>query len=110
TGRAFRAPAELVAWMGAVQAQDALGARWALGLRLAGRVSESAIVRALAEGEILRTHVMRWTWQLVTPADLRSMLPLVSARPAVTRRSRSPARPSGAPTRRWPARRTAAPT
>jgi hypothetical protein len=80
TRSAFREPAELVAWMGAVQAQDPLGARWALGLRLAGRPGEAAIVRALAEGTILRTHVMRWTWQLVTPADLRWMLPLVSAR------------------------------
>jgi hypothetical protein len=66
--------------MGAVQAQDPLGVRWALGVRLAGRPGEAAITRALAEGTILRTHVMRWTWQLVTPADLRWMLPLVSAR------------------------------
>jgi hypothetical protein len=78
--RGFRAPADLVAWMGAMQAQDALGARWALGLRLAGRVTEAEIMRALAEGTILRTHVMRWTWQLVTPADLRWMLSLVAPR------------------------------
>src|SRR5215467_7124855 len=80
TRPAFREPAKLVAWMGAIQAQDPLGVRWALGVRLAGRPGEEAILRALAEGTILRTHVMRWTWQLVTPADLRWMLPLVSAR------------------------------
>jgi hypothetical protein len=78
-GRSFTTPAALVAWMGAVQAQDALGARWAVGLRLGGRaVDESAMVRALAEGSILRTHVMRWTWQLVTPADLHWMLSLLT--------------------------------
>jgi hypothetical protein len=68
--------------MGAVQAQDPLGARWAVGLRLGGRAVDEAadatILRALAEGTILRTHVMRWTWQLVTPADLHWMLSLVT--------------------------------
>jgi len=61
--RAFATPAALVGWMGAVQAQDALGARWAVGLRLSGRAGDEAVdatvLRALAEGSILRTHVMR---------------------------------------------------
>jgi hypothetical protein len=38
------------------------------------------IDRALAEGSVIRTHVMRWTWQLVAPADLPWMLPLVADR------------------------------
>ncbi len=80
-------PAELVSRMGAMQAQDAAGARWAVGLRLGGRAVEATITRALAEGDILRTHVMRWTWQLVTPADLHWMLPLVAPR-LVTRAAR----------------------
>ena len=83
-GRAFSKPAELVAWMGAVQAQEPLAARWAVGLRLGGRGGDaagaSAIEDALADGSLLRTHVMRWTWQLVTPADLHWMLPLVAPR------------------------------
>src|SRR5207248_975650 len=33
-GSAFKRPAELVAWMGAIQAQEPLAAQWALGLRL----------------------------------------------------------------------------
>ena len=42
-------PAALVGWMGAIQAQDAAGARWAVAMRLAGRgVTESAIRRAIA--------------------------------------------------------------
>ena len=83
-GRAFSKPAELVAWMGAVQAQEPLAARWAVGLRLGGRgggaAGAGAIEDALADGSLLRTHVMRWTWQLVTPADLHWMLPLVAPR------------------------------
>jgi len=81
--RAFSKPAELVAWMGAIQAQEPLAARWALGLRLGGRgaaAGADAIEAALADGSVLRTHVFRWTWQLVTPADLHWMLPLVAPR------------------------------
>ena len=81
--RAFTRPAELVAWMGALQAQEPLAARWAVGLRLGGRgaaAGAKAIEDALADGSVLRTHVMRWTWQLVTPADLHWMLPLVVPR------------------------------
>ena len=85
---AFTSPADLVAWMGALQAQEPLAAWWALGLRLggaggaAGRAKAifGAIAGALADGTVLRTHVMRWTWQLVTPADLHWMLPLVAPR------------------------------
>ncbi len=82
-GGSFSKPAELVAWMGALQAQEPLAARWAVGLRLGGRGEEAganAIEGALADGSVLRTHVMRWTWQLVTPADLHWMLPLVAPR------------------------------
>jgi hypothetical protein len=83
--RAFRKPAELVAWMGALQAQEPLAARWAMGLRLGGPAGGAAaradaITESLADGSVLRTHVLRWTWQLVTPADLHWMLPLVAPR------------------------------
>ncbi len=77
----FKTPGELVAHLGAVQAQDLLGAKWAVGLRLGERAArESTIDRALADGSVLRTHLFRWTWQLVTPADLPWMLPLVTTR------------------------------
>ena len=35
THAAFRTPGEVVAWMGAMQAQDYAGAKWSIGLRLA---------------------------------------------------------------------------
>jgi hypothetical protein len=80
----FATPGELVAHLGAVQAQEPLAAKWAVGLRLGGRAArtarEATIDRALADGSVIRTHVFRWTWQLVTPADLLWMLPLVTAR------------------------------
>ncbi|HLK94077.1 MAG TPA: winged helix DNA-binding domain-containing protein [Polyangia bacterium] len=76
----FARPGQLVAFMGAVQAQDPAAARWAVGLRLGGRGGLAAVERALTDGSIIRTHVMRWTWQLVAPADLHWMVPLVAAR------------------------------
>lgn len=72
-------PAELVRVLGAVQAQDYAGAKWVLGQRM--RISsERVIERELAEGRILRTHVLRPTWHLVGPADIRWMLALTAPR------------------------------
>jgi hypothetical protein len=72
-------PAEVVSWLGAVQAQDYQGAKWALALRM-GEASDSAIERAFAEGAILRTHVMRPTWHFVAPPDIRWLLELTASR------------------------------
>ena len=63
----------VVAWLGAVQAQDYPGARWALGLR-AKAVTDADVERACDEGRILRTHILRPTWHFVSPADIRWML------------------------------------
>src|SRR5947208_16944915 len=63
-------PADVVAWLGAVQAQDYMAAKWALGLRLAG-ATDAAIERAFTDGAILRTHLLRPTWHFVVPADIR---------------------------------------
>ena len=76
----FAKPRDLVAWLGAIQAQDYAGSKWAVGLRLSEDVTDSAVESAIAEGTILRMHVMRWTWQLVLPEDIRWMLPLVAPR------------------------------
>ena len=76
----FTTPADLVAWLGAVQAQDYGAAKWALGLRLPEGATDAIIERAIAEGAILRTHALRGTWQLVTPKDVRWMLKLVAPR------------------------------
>ena len=75
TGR----PSEVVAWLGAVQAQDYPGAKWALGLRAPGLTDED-VEQAFTAGDILRTHVLRPTWHFVTPADIRWMLALSGPR------------------------------
>lgn len=78
---AWRSPAEVVGGLVAMQAQDPAGARWAVAARLPeGAATEAAVQRAFDDGEILRTHVMRGTWQLVRPADLRWLLGLVRPR------------------------------
>jgi hypothetical protein len=74
-----RTPQQVVSWLGAVQAQDYPGAAWALALRAAG-LTLADVDRALASGRILRTHVLRPTWHLVAPADIRWMLALTGPR------------------------------
>jgi hypothetical protein len=75
----FGSPAEVVRWLGAVQAQDYAAAKWAVGLR-SKTGSDAAVDNALAQGTIIRTHVMRPTWHFVTPADIRWMLELTAPR------------------------------
>jgi hypothetical protein len=72
-------PADVVGWLGAVQAQDYPAARWALGLRANG-VTDADVERAFNEGTILRTHVLRPTWHFVTPRDIRWLLGLTGPR------------------------------
>jgi hypothetical protein len=73
----FTSPVEVIAWLGAVQAQDFAGAKWAVAQRTTG-MTESALDQAFAAGEILRTHLLRPTWHFVTPADLRWILALTA--------------------------------
>ena len=72
--------AEMVAWLGAVQAQEYAPSKWGLGQRLGNGVTDADIEAAFDEGLILRTHVMRPTWHYVTPADIRWMLALTAPR------------------------------
>ncbi len=72
-------PEEIVAWFGAVQAQDLPGALWAIGQR-SRLLSESSVQQAVDDGRILRTHVLRPTWHFVMPADIRWMLELTGER------------------------------
>jgi hypothetical protein len=75
----FKKPAEVVKWLGAVQAQDYYAAKWALGQRMPN-ATDDAIEEAFANGEILRTHIMRPTWHFVAPADIRWLLRLTAPR------------------------------
>ncbi len=75
----FEKPGNVVSWLGAVQAQDYLGALWAVGLRMRNAV-EADIEQAMADGVIVRTHPMRGTWHFVTAADIRWLLTLMAPR------------------------------
>jgi hypothetical protein len=75
----FATPAEVVQYLGAVQAQEYPAAKWALGLRLPGTLDRD-IDAALDDGSILRTHILRPTWHFVTPRDIRWMLRLTAPR------------------------------
>jgi hypothetical protein len=72
-------PARVVAWMGAVQAQDYLGALWAVGARTRG-ATEASVERAVRERAIVRTWPMRGTLHFVAAADVRWMLALLAPR------------------------------
>jgi hypothetical protein len=78
-GPALRGPAEVVRWLGAVQAQEYAVAKWGVGQR-ARSVTDAAVERAFTAGTILRTHVLRPTWHFVAPADIRWMLELTAPR------------------------------
>ena len=73
-------PAAVVQRLGAVQAQDYAGAKWAVAMRTRGKVIDAAVEQAVGDGSILRTHVLRPTWHFVTPADIRWMLALTAPR------------------------------
>lgn len=71
----FKEPAEVVSWFGAMQAQDYRGMRWAVAMRT-GRPSYKAFAKAFNDGRIIRTHLLRTTWQLVAGEDYHWMLDL----------------------------------
>lgn len=60
---------EMVTWFGAMQAQEYNQTKWGLGLRLP-HLSDIDIEEELAEGKILRTHLLRPTWHIVSADDI----------------------------------------
>src|SRR5215216_1458083 len=75
----FRKAVDVVRWLGAVQAQDFNGAKWALALRMR-KATDADIEEAYNDGQILRTHLMRPTWHFVAPEDIRWLLQLTAPR------------------------------
>jgi hypothetical protein len=78
-GQRFGEPGEVVQWLGATQAQDYLGALWAIGLRTPG-ATEATVEAAVAAKALVRTWPMRGTIHFVAPADARWMLELLTPR------------------------------
>jgi len=75
--------ADVVRELGAVQAQDFHGAKWAIAQRGCG-LTDASIDREFDKGALIRTHVLRPTWHFVAPEDARWMLALTGARIART--------------------------
>lgn len=78
-GVPFDTPEQAVGWLGAVQSQEYGPAKWSVGQRVAG-VDDAAVERLVADGAILRTHLLRPTWHFVLPADIRGMLRVTAPR------------------------------
>lgn len=71
----LKTPQEIVAHMGAMQAQDFTMAKWAIGTRCAG-CTEADVNMAIDRCQLIRTHVLRPTWHLVSSDDIYWMLEL----------------------------------
>ena len=69
----------VVSMLGAVQAQDYAGAKWALAQRTGG-LSAAEIDKEIDDGTIVRTHVLRPTWHFVAATDIGWMLDLTAPR------------------------------
>ena len=75
----YQKPQDIVAWQGAMQAQDYNYFRWAIGIRqqtpqLVG------LQEAFAKAELLRLHLLRCTVQVVSQKDIGWLLPLCKER------------------------------
>ena len=82
SSRRCEQPADVVRWLGALQAQDYHQSLWAIGSRLRSGTVEG-IERAIAERRILRTWLMRGTIHFAPPEDVRWLLALCAPRLAV---------------------------
>ena len=75
----FDRPEEVVKHMGAMQAQEYRMMRWGVAMRTK-KPSAKAFKKAFDSGQIIRLHLMRGTWQLVSVEDYWPLLELCSAK------------------------------
>ena len=75
----FAGAAGVVRALVAMQSQEYAVAKWSIGQRAKG-VDEGEVDRAIAEGEVLRTHILRPTWHFVARDDLRWLMALSGPR------------------------------
>ena len=81
----FSDPVDVVDYMGSIQAQEYRMMRWAVAMRTR-KPSLKAFEKAFNNGQIIRLHLMRGTWQLVSARDYWPMLTLCAPKAmAVTR-------------------------
>jgi hypothetical protein len=75
----LKTASEVVAMLGAVQAQDYGASMWGIAQRTSG-LTHAEIGKEIDDGTIVRTHVLRPTWHFVAAADIRWMLALSAPR------------------------------
>jgi hypothetical protein len=75
----LKTASEVVARLGAVQAQDYGASKWGVAQRTAG-LTDERIEKEIDDGMIVRTHVLRPTWHFVAAADIGWMLALSAPR------------------------------
>jgi hypothetical protein len=76
---ALKTAGEVVARLGAVQAQDYAASKWGIAQRTNG-LTDAKIEKEIDDGTIVRTHVLRPTWHFVAAADIAWMLALTAPR------------------------------
>jgi len=81
---------EVISWMGAIQAQDFAMSKWAIGQRMLD-ANDEIIEAALNDGLIIRTHLLRPTWHLVSAEDIYWTLELTAPRIKSSMKSRDKA-------------------
>jgi len=75
----FSRPEEVVSYFGAMQAQEYRLMRWAVAMRTK-RPTIEAFRKAFDKGDIIRTHLLRGTWQLISGNDYWWMMKLLVPR------------------------------
>lgn len=78
-GRPYGSVEDVVRGLLAVQAENRSQAGWAMATRTTG-AAEAEVTRLLDDGVLLRTHVLRSTWHVVLPDDIRWLLELTAPR------------------------------
>ena len=81
----FKTPTEVVSHMGAMQAQEYRMMRWAVDMRTQ-KPSHKAFKEAYNSGQIIRLHLMRGTWQLVSAEDYWWMIDLCAPKAIAARK------------------------
>lgn len=71
----LKTPKAVVAHLGAIQAQDYPMSKWAIGSRLKSATTAD-VQKAIDKGDIIRTHVLRPTWHIISAKDIYWMLEL----------------------------------
>ena len=75
-----RTPVAAARHLLAVQGQEFLAGRWALGIRSSGAPTLAAVDAAFDRGELVRTHTMRGTLHVIPSEDLRWVLSVTGER------------------------------